>query len=287
MQTTKTNITFGKIFQWVLKILLSLLALYLVYKKVDKKILIALVHQINWFWLLPALVLFNISKIISAVRLMGLLENIGIQISHPDNLKLYYKSMFYNLFLPGGIGGDAFKTYTLHKGNQVPVKKIIGAVLYDRLSGLIMLVFIATCLAVDVLDHWKMYVALLALLTIPAGYLFTRLLFPSHKRNFTKSQFFSFLVQLSQVLSVICILKALHVQFLAYFNYLLLFLFSSIAAVVPVTVGGAGARELVFLYGKKLMDVSAETGIAIGLIFFLMTSFSSFIGAFIRYKAKV
>jgi uncharacterized membrane protein YbhN (UPF0104 family) len=286
MTTNKTNISFGKIFQWIIKILLSLLALYLVYKKVDKKILLALVNHLSWWWLLPAMLLFNISKILSAVRLMGLLENIGIQITHADNLKLYYKSMFYNLFLPGGIGGDAFKTYVLNKGNQVPVKKIIGTVLYDRLSGLIMLGFIAACLAFDVLDHWKIYAAVLALVTIPAGYVFTRLIFPSHKKNFIKSQFYSFLVQFSQVLAVICILKALHVQFVAYFSYLLLFMISSIAAVVPVTVGGAGARELVFLYGKKLLDVSAETGIAVGLVFFLITSVSSFIGAFIRLKAK-
>jgi uncharacterized membrane protein YbhN (UPF0104 family) len=86
---------------------------------------------------------------------------------------------------------------------------------------------------------------------------------------------------------VVCILKALQIKFIAYFSYILLFLISSIAAVLPVTIGGAGAREIVFLYGKKIMDVSPETGIAIGLIFFLITVTSSLPGIFIKHKKTV
>ncbi len=278
------KISLKKILLWVLKIVLSGLALYLVYKKIDNQVFISIIHDIDWPWLFPALLLFNISKIFSSVRLNGLLENIGIQISHQDNLRLYYKGMFYNLFLPGGIGGDVYKTYVLNKGNVVPLKKIIGTMFYDRISGLIILVFLAGVVAFDVLDAYKIYAIVLILFTIPAGYLFTRIIFPSHQKNYITSQFYSFGVQLMQLLSVICILKALQVKFIAYFSYLFLFLVSSVAAVVPVTIGGAGARELVFLYGKKILHVSPETGIAVGLIFFLITSFSSLVGIFIRYK---
>lgn len=280
----KKKVSISKVLQWILKILLSVLALYLVYKKIDRSIFASLIKHIEWVWLLPAIILFNISKIFSSMRLTGLVENIGIKIAHKDNLKLYYQGMFYNLFLPGGIGGDAYKTYVLNKGNDIALKKIIGTLLYDRISGLIMLMFISGILVFDVLDRWKMYGALLFILIIPLGYLLTLLFFPSHKRNYTVSQFYSLVVQLSQVLAVICILKALQVKFLVYFNYLLLFMISSIASVLPFTIGGAGARELVFLYGQKLLDVSAETGIAVGLIFFIITSISSFIGLIIKYK---
>lgn len=287
-----------KILQWILKILLSGLALYLVYKKIDRQVFLSIIKDMDWLWLFPAIILFNISKIFSSMRLAGLLENIGIKINHQDNLKLYYKGMFYSLFLPGGIGGDVYKTYVLNRTNETPLKKIIGTMLYDRISGLIILIFLAGILASDILDAFKIYVFILVAITIPIGYIFTRLFFPSHKNNFKTSQFYSFGVQLMQLLSVICILKALQVKFIAYFSYLLLFMVSSIAAVVPVTIGGAGARELVFLYGtkiinlsigvpdKKLMNLSAETGIAIGLIFFLITSLSSLIGIFMKNRAK-
>jgi uncharacterized membrane protein YbhN (UPF0104 family) len=280
------KISIKKILQWVLKIFLSILALYLVYKKTDKHILVAIFQHIDWPWLIPALFLFNISKIFSSIRLAGLLRNIGIEVGHTDNLKLYYKGMFYNLFLPGGIGGDAYKTYVLNKGNEVPLKKIIGTLLYDRVSGLIMLGLITCTLGYDVLDAWKIYAIILAIFVVPIGYICTLFLFPSHKKNFTTSQFYSFAVQFSQVLAVVCILKALQVKFVAYFSYILLFMISSIAAVVPITIGGAGARELVFLYGKKILHVSAETGIATGLIFFLITAVSSLTGVFFKYRSK-
>lgn len=282
----KKQFNIRKILLWVLKILLSLLALYLVYKKIDKKIFLDIVKDIDWPWLIPAFILFNISKIFSSTRLAGLLENIGIKIEHKDNLKLYYKGMFYNLFLPGGIGGDAYKTYVLNKGNEIPLKKIIGTMLYDRISGLIILGFIAGILAIDLFDSYQLWLFFATILIIPAGYFFTRIFFPSHKKNFIGSQFFSFAVQFSQILTVVCILKSLQIKFIAYFSYLLLFTVSSVAAVIPVTIGGAGAREMVFLYGKKLLDVSPETGIAIGLIFFLITVSSSFIGAFLKYKTS-
>ncbi len=275
-----------KILQWILKISLSLLALYLVYKKIDRQILLSMVKEMNWPWLVPAFILFNISKVFSSIRLAGLLENVGIKIEHRDNLKLYYKGMFYNLFLPGGIGGDAYKTYILNKNSQVPLKKLVGTMLYDRVSGLIVLCLISLLLAFDVLNAYKIYTLVLAIVCIPAGYVFTLFIFPSHKKNFITSQFYSLLVQVSQIFAVVCILKALQVKFVAYFSYLLLFMVSSIAAVIPITIGGAGAREVVFLYGKKMIDVSAETGIAVGLIFFLITSMSSLIGIFLKYKPK-
>ncbi len=282
----KSKINIRKVLSWILKIILSSLALYLVYKKIDRKVLADIFKNIDWPWLIAAFALFNISKIFSSIRLSGLLENIGIKIEHRDNLKLYYKGMFYNLFLPGGIGGDAYKTYALNKNNSVPIKKIIGTMLYDRVSGLIVLSFIASILAFDLFDSYKILFLLAIALIIPLGYIFTLVFFPSHKKNFTVSQFFSFAVQFSQILAVICILKSLQIKFIAYFSYLLLFTVSSVAAVVPITIGGAGARELVFLYGKKLLNVSPETGIAIGLIFFLITALSSFAGAFLKYTPK-
>jgi uncharacterized membrane protein YbhN (UPF0104 family) len=284
MAEEKKKISVPKILQWILKILLSILALYLVYRKINKQDFISIITDLDWAWLIPAIILFNISKIFSSVRLNGLLNNIGIETDHTINLKLYYQGMFYNLFLPGGIGGDAYKTYIIKKGSDVPLKKIVGTMLYDRVSGLIMLIFISCILAYDLLERWKLFAMVIGAVTIPLGYLFTRFLFSSHIKNYRQSQLLSFAVQISQVLSVICILKALQVKFVIYFSYLFLFMISSIAAVIPITIGGAGAREMVFLYGKKLLNISAETGIAVGLIFFMITAGSSFIGVIFKTK---
>lgn len=63
--------------------------------------------------------------------------------------------------------------------------------------------------------------------------------------------------------------------------YLFLFLVSSIAAVIPVTIGGVGARELVYLYGHQYLAIDEKTGVAFTLLFFLITATSSLTGVLI------
>ena len=66
--------------------------------------------------------------------------------------------------------------------------------------------------------------------------------------------------------------------------FLLLFLASSIAAVIPFTIGGMGARELVFMSGATLLGVSGEQAVAVSLLFFLLTAVSSLCGAVVKVK---
>jgi len=56
-------------------------------------------------------------------------------------------------------------------------------------------------------------------------------------------------VQALQVIGVYCIMYALHLQ-ANEAAYILIFLLSSIVAVLPFTIGGLGAREIVFIWGS-------------------------------------
>lgn len=51
-------------------------------------------------------------------------------------MKLYWLGMFYNLFLPGSISGDAYKIVILKRRYNAPYKKTSAAVLLDRFNGL-------------------------------------------------------------------------------------------------------------------------------------------------------
>jgi hypothetical protein len=64
--------------------------------------------------------------------------------------------------------------------------------------------------------------------------------------------------------------------------YFVLFLVSSIAAMLPISFGGVGLRELVFLYASALFPIEETAAVALGLAFFLITAGSSFIGVFLR-----
>src|SRR6185295_9413691 len=90
-------------------------------------------------WLIPALILFIISKIVSSFRLNLYFKNAGVELSQPQNLRLYWLGMFYNLFLPGSISGDAYKVILLKRKYNASYKKTSAAVLLDRFSGLLAL----------------------------------------------------------------------------------------------------------------------------------------------------
>ena len=94
---------------------LTVLAIYLLLSKVNAHDILTAFQSSNIYYLLLAFIAFNISKIISAIRLNQFFMDIGLKLSQSYNLSLYYLGMFYNLFLPGGIGGDGYKVYLLNK----------------------------------------------------------------------------------------------------------------------------------------------------------------------------
>jgi len=194
--------------------------------------------------------------------------------------------MFYNLFLPGGIGGDGYKIYLLKKSHNAKVSRLITATLLDRLSGLIPLLFFAGVLFIFS-DFYNLYRGLDWLVNIgvvaifPLFYLLNYVLFKGYIEIFFQTTFLGSIVQLLQLLSALFIVYAI-----GYENnlviFLTLFLLSSVVAVLPISVGGVGVRELTFLYGLTILNIDANGGVAFSLIFFLITAFSSFIGVFLK-----
>ena len=136
-----------KLLTTTLKLVLTGVALWIVFRKIDPAETWATFKSASPFWLLAAFALFNFSKILSALRLNIFFRDTGLQLPELYNLKVYYIGMFYNLFLPGGIGGDGYKVYLLNKHYNHPVKPLIQASLMDRFSGLIALLFLAICFA--------------------------------------------------------------------------------------------------------------------------------------------
>lgn len=92
-----------------LKILLSVVLIYFVFTKIDISEIKRVLGQSQWSYLLVALLLFIFSKLVAAHRLLGFFHVLNVPIAKWDNLRLYALGMCYNLFLPGGIGGDAYK----------------------------------------------------------------------------------------------------------------------------------------------------------------------------------
>jgi len=134
--SVKLNPRAKSVLKWLLKIALSALAIYLVSRKIDFREVFRLFPGLLLPELVLAFLLFNVSKILSAIRYQLFVHLAGASISTISNLKLYYIGMFYNLFLPGGIGGDGYKIYLLNKNKETNWKELTWATLIERISGL-------------------------------------------------------------------------------------------------------------------------------------------------------
>ncbi|MFW5780952.1 MAG: lysylphosphatidylglycerol synthase transmembrane domain-containing protein [Bacteroidota bacterium] len=270
-----------------IKVILSFAALYFVYTKIDIKEVINVYRQSNPFFLVIALLFFTISKIIAAYRLNGYLKAIDIFISETANLRLYLLGMFYNLFLPGGIGGDGYKIYLLNRHFNVKARRIFWAIFFDRLNGVLALVILATLffyfLGGLVMVKWFLWIL------IPLGifvfYYIIRRFFSYFRKIVMPGTFQSLLVQVSQTLSAFFIMLALGIDNY-HVAYLFIFLLSSIIAMMPVTIGGIGSREIAFLYGAKMLALNTSVSVALSLMFYLITLLVSFFGIFLSFKPE-
>ncbi len=264
----------------VLKVVLSLTAIIYVFKKISLADIADVVKSAHLLFLGLAFLLFIISKVMAAFRTLLILNRYGIPISGWDNLKLYWTGMFYNLFLPGGIGGDVYKTVVINNMHTNGIKISAGTVLMDRIGGVTALAVLALLFIpfTSLYDQygWVTYAGVpLAII----GFISIILVFmPRLKGIAGKLLGWSFLVQIFQVLAVLLILGAFDIE-----NdqpaYLFIFLVSSVAAMLPISVGGIGVRELVFLSISNYLFLDQKVAVAVSLTFYLITVLASLLGA--------
>jgi uncharacterized membrane protein YbhN (UPF0104 family) len=271
----------------VLKIVFSVLLLYFIFNRIAFREVWTSVKDSKPIFLLSALLLFVISKWLAALRLNQYFHKIDLSLSGSSNLRLYLLGMFYNLFLPGGIGGDAYKGYLLNRQFGTPIKKLVAVLFLDRISGMYLL-FVYSCLMLlGVQPLWMQgyiwAVGLLLVLSIPMYWWGHRYFFGYLSGIFWTAAGFSALVQLAQLTCAYFILSALGIDS-NIFAYLLLFLLSSIVAVLPITLGGIGSRELVFFYGAQALELQEGGALGVSMVFFGITALVSLTGIGYHFK---
>jgi glycosyltransferase 2 family protein len=262
-----------------IKIIVSGLCIWYVSTKIDFSQTGRVLSSANWILLFFALVAFVVSKIFASVRLNIYFHDIGIRLTESQNLRLYWQGMFYNLFLPGSISGDAYKVMLISKKFGKSFKKTTAAVLIDRISGLLGLAIILSIYACFVIQK-ALYVTMVLAVIIMSSiifYLLIRRYFKHFYPSFFKALYWSLLVQGSQVVAAYLIMAAIGVP-IHVTEYIFIFLVSSIAAVLPLTIGGLGIRELVFLEGARYFGLLQETSVVISVLFYLITVLSSLAG---------
>ena len=271
----------------LLKIVFSLLLIYFVFTKIDFKDVWQVLKEAQIPYLIAAIFFLLLSKGMASIRLNMYFHQIGVKLTQRSNAELYLLGMFYNLFLPGGIGGDAYKGYAVRKKFGVSLKKVVAALLLDRLSGVLLLGIYACVLGLlipaDEFSAIKWIFGIGIAMGILASWFINKHYFGYLFPIYWKSLGYSSIVQIFQLICVLCILQSLDIQ-TNVLEYMFIFLVSSALSVLPVTVGGIGIRELVFLYGARLLGLDENTSIGVSMMFFFITALISFVGIYYHFN---
>lgn len=270
----------SKFLKLFLKIAVTILCFWYISRKIDFNAAKQAFFQAKWSWLFLAVLLLMLSKLFSAFRLNIYFRNIQLSLPEWVNIKLYWLGMFYNLFLPGSISGDAYKVILLKKKYNAHYKKTSAAVLLDRFSGLLALGMIMSAFGVIVLKQTIYDVILVCgSITALAGlYLIIRFYFREFLPGFWPTFIWGFIVQLTQVVCVYCILLSLQLP-ISQPEWIFIFLIAAVIAVFPISLGGGlGTRELVFVEGAKYFHLDPQLALVISLLFYLLTVMASIWG---------
>lgn len=303
-----------KIFTFI-QILVTVAILFWVFHKYGSQILDVLMHKHpKPSWLLAGFACYGVVELLAAIRWFILLRVQDIHLPAWRVGALLMLGIFFNMFMPGGTGGDFLKVYFLLK--EIPKKKAEGllAVLMDRLIGLLALIMISSViiglrydwLKTDPVSRSLTWALLLILASSLAGILFSFMIsgfgwahklpakmpmrdklidvsraYNAYARAWPASLaalFASFFVHIASFSLFVCAARALSVNISTKDLFTVMPIILTLAA-IPISVGGAGVREAMFAaLLVPLCHVSGAEAFTLSLTGFMLQAAWGMIG---------
>ena len=119
----------------IFQVTITVFFIYYTLTKISIYKILEILKSADLLFILFASILYFLSQIISSERLWFILKDNNLKISSRENVKLYMIGIFYNFFIPGGVGGDAYKGVLMNKKFKWGLKKIYKLLILDRLIG--------------------------------------------------------------------------------------------------------------------------------------------------------
>lgn len=267
---------------------------------------VATFRAVDWRWWAAGVVVLLGSQWFAGVRWAHLARPLGFDLTTTAFVLRFFEGQFFSLCLPTSIGGDVVKAYRL--SHSAHGRLLAGcSVIADRLTGLAALAVLAgttllgrrlalpvtaavgigAALLVAAASLFMLAVASLdrIIRSLPDGHrlrTFIARLLPYRDRPALMAHAvgYSVVVQAGSVMGVALFARGmgLHVPLSVWFYAVPLV---SLAMVLPISISGVGVREggLAFLLAP--FGVTAEQGVALGLMWFLATIVGGLIGGMI------
>ncbi|MDB2414719.1 flippase-like domain-containing protein [Rickettsiales bacterium] len=271
------------------KLIVIACAFYIIYKNADLDRISQYLKNIDSLSLIFAFISLLTAQLVSSYRTRFYFASKGLYFNHKFSIGFYFTGMLLNNVLPGGIGGDGYKIYLVKKIANFPKLTAFRLILSDRASGLLFLIFFAIAIfpfssSYSFINYAPILMAICLIILFSGYFISTKILLKESYQTALKAAPYSFIIQLLNIICVVFILYGLEASL--YADYIILFMISSIFAIIPISIGGVGLRELTFLYGADFLGLDPELGVTIAMLFFIITLICSLNGFLFWHKLE-
>jgi glycosyltransferase 2 family protein len=282
----------------VLKIIVSLGLLALLFTHVDIGNIWTRLQNLSVRFVGFILIYYTALQWLSCLRWQVIIRSTGNLVSMQNLLSSYFAGMFLNIFLPSGFGGDFYRVYRVSQEIKDSETALVSVFL-ERFTGLVALSALAVLglpPAFKVVGRWdiilvfctcvgalvggvvlivspkllrlvKPWLQKLHLNSLGSRLAKIQLLlreFAQNRKALALSMGLSFLLQLGIVLYYYLVANQLKIPI----SYLELLVFIPIIAIVillPISMGGLGLKEGIWVYLFSRIGLSAEQALLLSL----------------------
>lgn len=305
----------------VLKILISIVLLGFLLQYTGLENTLSRLSKANLWYIPVGIVVYLIGQLISSYRWKFLSAASGFKLSLREFYDYYLIGMFFNLFLPGAIGGDMLRLYYLAKSTGRRKREALLTLLAERGVGLVALLLLtsAVCLmpALQGVNltlpvklpfsgtfYFDLRVLLFGLSSfLLAGYIglwvfpqekliakFPKLEILSQAKVYWanlgllfKSVSISIFVHAMMVVMHLLIAHALHVSVDPLYMTVV-YGVVSLASVLPIAFNGFGVREGTYLLLLTKTGLTPDTAMAFAFYWVIISTLTSLIGGLVLVK---
>lgn len=282
----------------ILKIIISIGLLFVITRLVPYGKLVDIYANSKKIYIYLGFLAFFLCLILGGFRWWFLLLALNIKVSLKEAMLAFFSSYSFNLIFPSFVAGDIFRGFTV-SSRYGELKKVASSVLMDRFSGsagLALIVIFSLIIGKEyIFSHQEVLYSLAVycfITAIVSLYIFSKTIFMFSLRVLKKgsplkekmisfhdqlyffrnnlgafmlSLLFSISSQILTILSFFITSKAfaLNVEFI---YFLILVPIIAVAAIIPITIAGAGTRETAAIYFFSLAGIEKSIGLGISLL---------------------
>jgi hypothetical protein len=278
----------------IFRLLFSIVLLYLAFSKVEMPNLLAEIAKVPIWFVVLMLLYFLAASMLGSYRWISLLFDKPSWRQTFDFLKAGYIGGFYGMFFPSGMAGDLFKWIPLQKKyGDIKKSKLFSSILLDRIIGFsafIIVAFVSALIGLKIGIYFPMYLLYLFGGLFAGTILFYVLVFSLDvAKIISRIPFINKLSGLLELLKkenknrlVKCFLIAVVTEF-AWFtpiwfisqiigagmSLVQIYIVVPVVALVlllPISIGGFGAREQIYLFFFSQMGLVADKILAVSTV---------------------